>query len=166
MIAAREAAIAQVLAWRALGETIVFTNGVFDLLHRGHVDSLAAARARGARLVVGVNDDASVRRLKGPARPLAPLEDRMAVLDGLRAVDLVTSFAEDTPEELIRALRPDVLVKGADYAVDQVAGGAFVRSYGGRVETVELTPGRSTSALLARVRAAFANDDPNDAPGA
>ena len=158
MIAARVAAVAVADGWRTAGETIVFTNGVFDLLHRGHVDSLALARAKGARLVVGVNDDASVLRLKGPTRPLAPLEDRMAVLDALRAVDLVTPFAEDTPEELIRALRPDVLVKGADYADDQVAGGAFVRSYGGRDETVELTPGRSTSALIARMRAAFGDD--------
>jgi D-beta-D-heptose 7-phosphate kinase/D-beta-D-heptose 1-phosphate adenosyltransferase len=158
VIATRAEAVARADAWRDAGETIVFTNGVFDLLHRGHVDSLAAARAKGGRLVVGVNDDASVTRLKGKARPLAPLADRMAVLDSLRAVDLVVPFAEDTPEELIRALRPDVLVKGADYAVDQVAGGDFVRSYGGRVETIALTPGRSTSALVERVRAAFAAD--------
>ncbi len=147
----RAAATAQVSGWRAAGETVVFTNGAFDLVHRGHVASLAAARAKGDRLVVGVNDDASVRRLKGPNRPLAPLEDRMAVLAALRAVDLVTPFAEDTPEELIRALRPDVLVKGADYKVEDVAGGAFVRSYGGRVETVELVPGRSTSSFVERV---------------
>ena len=147
----RADAVAQVESWRADGETIVFTNGVFDLIHRGHVASLEAAKAKGKRLVVGVNDDASVQRLKGPRRPLLPLEDRAAVLAALRAVDLVTAFAEDTPEELIRALRPDVLVKGADYAPDQVAGGAFVKSYGGRVETIELVPGRSTSTLVERV---------------
>lgn len=158
MIAATRAeAVAATSAWRAAGETIVFTNGVFDLLHRGHVDSLGSARAKGARLVVGVNDDASVVRLKGPTRPLAPLADRMAVLDALRAVDLVVAFEEDTPEELIRALRPDVLVKGADYAVDQVAGGAFVRSYGGRVETIALTPGLSTSALVEKIKSAAAD---------
>lgn len=162
----RAAAVAAVGAWRSAGEVVVFTNGVFDLVHRGHVASLEAARAKGGRLVVGVNDDASVRRLKGPRRPLAPLEDRMAVLAALRAVDLVTPFAEDTPEELIRALKPDVLVKGADYAPDQVAGGDFVRSYGGRVETVELLPGRSTSALVERVLGLHAATDPNDAPGA
>ena len=156
----RADAVAQVESWRASGETIVFTNGVFDLLHRGHVESLAAARAKGKRLVVGVNDDASVRRLKGPQRPLLPLEDRAAVLAALRAVDLVTAFAEDTPEELIRALRPDVLVKGADYAPDQVAGGAFVKSYGGRVETIELVPGRSTSTLVERVIERYGSDTP------
>jgi D-beta-D-heptose 7-phosphate kinase/D-beta-D-heptose 1-phosphate adenosyltransferase len=154
----RDEAIARVLAWRAAGETIVFTNGVFDLLHRGHVESLATARSKGTRLVVGVNDDASVRRLKGPGRPLLPLEDRVALLAALRAVDLVTPFAEDTPEELIRALRPHVLVKGADYAADQVAGGAFVRSYGGRVEIIELVPGRSTSKLVERVLARYGSD--------
>ena len=148
----RAEAVAQVERWRAAGETIVFTNGVFDLVHRGHVEALAGAKALGQRLVVGVNDDDSVRRLKGPRRPLAPLDDRAAVVAALRAVDLVTPFAEDTPEELIRALRPDVLVKGSDYAVGQIAGGEFVKSYGGRVETVELVPGRSTSALLEKIR--------------
>ena len=137
--------------WRGAHASIVFTNGVFDLLHRGHVDVLAAARALGDRLIVGVNDDASVKRLKGEARPLARLEDRLAVLAALEAVDLVTAFAEDTPEELIRAVRPDVLVKGADYAASEIAGGAFVRSYGGRVETLPLTPGRSTSALIEKL---------------
>ena len=161
---ARAAAVAQVERWRAAGETIVFTNGVFDLLHRGHVESLAAARAKGTRLVVGLNDDASVQRLKGAKRPLAPLEDRAAVVAALRAVDLVTPFAEDTPEELIRALKPDVLVKGADYAPDQVAGGEFVRSYGGRVETIDLVPGRSTSTLVERVLERYGSDSgPDDA---
>lgn len=160
----RAEAVAQVEHWRAAGETIVFTNGVFDLLHRGHVESLAAARAKGTRLVVGVNDDASVGRLKGPRRPLTPLDDRALVLAALRAVDLVTPFAEDTPEELIKALRPDVLVKGADYAPDEVAGGAFVRSYGGRVETIHLVPGRSTSTLVERVLERYgAGAGPDDA---
>ncbi|MEP7028052.1 MAG: adenylyltransferase/cytidyltransferase family protein, partial [Candidatus Eisenbacteria bacterium] len=131
----REGAASLSDVWRARGLKIAFTNGVFDLLHRGHVDSLAAARARGDRLVVGVNTDASVTRLKGPSRPLAPLDDRLAVLAALESVDLVTAFDEDTPEELIRALRPDVLVKGADYSADEIAGGDFVKSYGGRVET-------------------------------
>lgn len=159
LVLERAAAAAQVEAWRAAGASVVFTNGVFDLVHRGHVASLTAARGKGDRLVVGVNDDDSVRRLKGPRRPLAPLEDRMAVLAALRAVDLVTPFAEDTPEELIRALRPDVLVKGADYKVEDVAGGAFVLSYGGRVETVELVPGRSTSSVVERVLERYGRDD-------
>ena len=151
-IVERAAAVELADVWRSRGLAIVFTNGVFDLMHRGHVDSLAAARAMGDRLVVGVNTDASVQRLKGPARPLVPLEDRMAVLAALESVDLVTAFDEDTPEALIHALRPDVLVKGADYTPEQIAGGEFVRSYGGRGETIELTPGRSTSALVEKIR--------------
>ena len=153
-IASRADAAAKVAAWRALGQSIVFTNGVFDLVHRGHVESLAAARAFGDRLVIGVNDDASVQRLKGPSRPLASLEDRMVVLAALECVDLVTSFGEDTPAELITELRPDVLVKGADYTIDTIAGADFVRSYGGRVETVALVPGLSTTALLEKIKGA------------
>ena len=151
-IAPREDAATRAASWRSLGQKIVFTNGVFDLVHRGHVEQLEAAKAFGDRLVVGVNDDASVQRLKGNARPLASLEDRMVVLAALQAVDLVTSFDEDTPEALIEQIRPDVLVKGADYTVDQIAGATFVQSYGGRVETIELVPGRSTTALLERIR--------------
>jgi len=151
-IADRAGAASRAASWRAAGQAVVFTNGVFDLLHRGHVDSLVAARRLGDRLVVGVNDDASVTRLKGAARPLSPLDDRMTVLAALAAVDLVVAFAEDTPEDLIRAVRPDVLVKGADYAASAIAGSEFVKSYGGRVETVALTPGLSTSALVDRIR--------------
>jgi D-beta-D-heptose 7-phosphate kinase/D-beta-D-heptose 1-phosphate adenosyltransferase len=147
----RESAVARAAEWRERDLAIVFTNGVFDLVHRGHTDALAQAKQLGDRLIVGVNDDASVRRLKGPARPLVALEDRMALLAALAAVDLVVAFSEDTPEELIRELRPDVLVKGADYRPEEIAGGAFVRSYGGRVETVALTPGRATSALIDRI---------------
>ncbi len=147
----RETAAARAAEWREHDLAVVFTNGVFDLVHRGHADALAQARALGDRLIVGVNDDASVRRLKGPERPLVPLEDRMALLAALAAVDLVVAFGEDTPEELIRAIRPDVLVKGADYRPEEIAGGAFVRSYGGLVETVALTPGRATSALIERI---------------
>jgi len=151
-IAPRDEAVTRVAAWRALGQRIVFTNGVFDLLHRGHVEQLAAARAFGDRLVVGVNDDDSVRRLKGEARPLAPLEDRMVVLAALESVDLVTSFGEDTPLKLIEVLKPDVLVKGADYSKDQIAGADFVLANGGRVETVALVPGRSTTALVEKIK--------------
>ena len=151
-IAPRDEAVTRAAAWRALGQRIVFTNGVFDLLHRGHVEQLAAARAFGDRLVVGVNDDDSVRRLKGDARPLAPLEDRMVVLAALESVDLVTSFGEDTPLKLIEVLKPDVLVKGADYAKDQIAGADFVLANGGRVETVALVPGRSTTALVEKIK--------------
>jgi rfaE bifunctional protein nucleotidyltransferase chain/domain len=134
---------------------LVFTNGVFDLLHRGHVTYLAQARALGAALVVALNDDASVRRLgKGPGRPLNALADRLAVVAALAAVDAVTWFAEDTPEALIAALRPDFLVKGGDWPVERIAGGARVRELGGRVLSIPFEHERSTTALVARIGAA------------
>jgi len=139
--------------WRAAGERIVFTNGVFDLLHRGHVEYLAEARALGDRLVVGVNSDASVRRLgKGPERPLMAEADRASVLAALRSVDLVVGFDEDTPERLIRDVRPDVLAKGGDWAKEAIVGREFVESCGGRVVSVPLRPEFSTSALIERLR--------------
>jgi D-beta-D-heptose 7-phosphate kinase/D-beta-D-heptose 1-phosphate adenosyltransferase len=140
-------------SWRAGGEKVVFTNGVFDLLHRGHVEYLAAARALGGRLVVGVNSDASVRRLKGPGRPVVAAADRAALLAALACVDLVVVFDEDTPERLIQSVRPDVLVKGGDWAVDRIAGRGFVESYGGRVLSLPLREGCGTSALIERIRA-------------
>lgn len=138
-----------VAASKSAGETIVMTNGCFDVLHRGHVDYLARARALGDRLVVAVNDDASVGRLKGPSRPVNPLAARMAVLSALRAVDWVVPFASDTPAELIAAVSPDVLVKGGDYTAAQVAGGDAVIAAGGRVEILDLVEGFSTTAILA-----------------
>lgn len=132
-------------------ETLVFTNGCFDVLHRGHVEYLAAARALGAALVVGLNTDASVRRLKGQGRPLNPQDDRAYVLAGLAAVDAVTYFDDDTPRDLIAALLPDVLVKGGDYRAEDVVGGAEVRAAGGRVVIAPLVPGRSTTGLLQRI---------------
>ncbi|MGH7730960.1 MAG: D-glycero-beta-D-manno-heptose 1-phosphate adenylyltransferase [Candidatus Eiseniibacteriota bacterium] len=140
-------------AWRTAGERIVFTNGVFDLVHRGHVEYLAEARALGDRMIVGVNSDASVRRLgKGAERPLVAEADRAAVLAGLRSVDLVVVFEDDTPERLIRELRPDVLSKGGDWAREAIVGGGFVESYGGRVVSVPLREGFSTTALIERLR--------------
>ncbi len=133
-------------------EELVFTNGVFDLLHRGHAEYLAAARRLGDRLVVGVNSDESVARLKGPARPVQSAGDRAYILASLACVDAVTVFGEDTPGELIQALLPDVLVKGADYAEDQVVGASTVREAGGRVELIPLVQGRSTSRLVERIR--------------
>jgi D-glycero-beta-D-manno-heptose 1-phosphate adenylyltransferase len=138
--------------WRAAGERIVFTNGVFDLLHRGHVEYLADARALGDRLVVGLNSDASVRRLKGPTRPLVAAADRAAVLRALACVDLVVEFDEDTPERLIRAIGPDVLVKGGDWAVERIVGREFVEARGGRVLSIPVREGFSTSALVQRIR--------------
>ena len=147
---------ARLADWRRRGLSVGFTNGCFDLLHAGHVSLLAWARARCDRLVVGLNDDASVRRLKGEGRPVNDVEARRAVLEALRSVDLVLPFAEDTPEVLIRRIAPDLLVKGADYREDQVAGAESVRARGGRVELAPLAPGRSTTAMLERVGAARA----------
>jgi D-beta-D-heptose 7-phosphate kinase/D-beta-D-heptose 1-phosphate adenosyltransferase len=133
----------------------VFTNGVFDLLHPGHIDLLRAARAEGGALIVGLNTDASVRRLgKGPGRPVRPEADRAYVLAALAAVDAVVLFDEDTPLELIRALRPDVLVKGGDYTIDTVVGATEVRATGGRVVIVPLRPGQSTTAIIRQTRTA------------
>jgi len=131
---------------------LVFTNGVFDLLHRGHVDYLYAARALGDALVIGLNTDASVRRLKGQSRPVTPQEERAYVLAGLGCVDAVTLFDDDTPERLIAHLLPDVLVKGADYRVEQVAGRTAVESAGGRVVLIPLVEGSSTSDLIRRLK--------------
>ena len=137
--------------WRRQAGKVVFTNGVFDLLHPGHVDVLTAARALGDALVVGINTDASVRRLKGPERPVRSERDRAHVLAALEAVDAVVLFDEDTPLELIRALAPDVLVKGGDYTVDTVVGAPDVLARGGDVVIVPLTPGHSTTSTLARL---------------
>lgn len=137
---------------RTVGGSLVFTNGVFDLLHSGHVDVLVAARKLGDALIVGVNDDASVRRLKGPERPVRTAAERAFVLAALEAVDAVVIFPEDTPLELIRAVRPDVLVKGGDYTPDTIVGRDDVESWGGRVVVVPLTPGHSTTSIIDRLR--------------
>jgi D-beta-D-heptose 7-phosphate kinase/D-beta-D-heptose 1-phosphate adenosyltransferase len=136
----------------AEGLKVVFTNGCFDLLHVGHVRLLVAARARGDLLVVGLNRDASVRRLKGPTRPVVAEADRAAVLCGLEAVDVVTLFDEDTPLEAIVALRPDVLVKGGDYQRDAIVGAREVIAWGGEVFVFPTIAGRSTTGLLASAR--------------
>jgi len=131
---------------------VVFTNGVFDLLHPGHVDVLVQARARGAALVVGVNSDASVKRIKGPSRPICAEADRAYVLAALESVDVVVVFEQDTPLELVRALQPDVIVKGGDYTVDTVVGAREVIAGGGEVVIIPLTPGGSTTAIVERLR--------------
>jgi len=141
-------------ALRALPRPRVFTNGVFDLLHRGHVTYLAQARALGASLIVALNDDASVRRLgKGADRPINPLADRLAVISALESVDLVTWFEGDTPIELIRAIGPDILAKGGDWSVDAIVGAPEVLATGGAVVSIPFCHDRSTTALLGRVRA-------------
>ena len=140
--------------WLAsLARPLVFTNGVFDLLHRGHVTYLARARALGASLLVALNDDASVRRLgKGAGRPLNRLEDRLAVLAALEAVDAVTWFGDDTPLALIEACAPDVLVKGGDWPVERIVGAPQVLARGGRVQSIAFEHERSTTALLEKIR--------------
>jgi D-beta-D-heptose 7-phosphate kinase/D-beta-D-heptose 1-phosphate adenosyltransferase len=147
------AKLAKLLAeHKAAGEKIVFTNGCFDILHAGHVTYLHKARELGQVLVVGVNDDASIRRLKGPQRPINPLGDRMTVLGSLASVDYVVPFSEDTPLTLIEALRPDFLVKGDDWAVDEIIGAKEVKSWGGEVRTIPLVPGRSTTKVVEKLQ--------------
>ena len=138
--------------WREDGTRIVFTNGCFDLLHPGHVRLLEAARAAGDRLVVGLNSDASVTRLKGQGRPLLPEAERAETLLALEAVDRVVIYGEDTPRDVIAALVPDVLVKGADWELGAIVGREEVEAAGGRVVRVQLLPGRSTTSLVERIR--------------
>lgn len=138
-----------------LARPLVFTNGVFDILHRGHISYLAQARALGKSLLVAVNSDASVRRLgKGPDRPINALADRMALVAALESVSLVTWFDDDTPLALIRLTKPDVLAKGGDWAPDRIVGGTEVKSWGGAVRSIPFTHERSTSATLAKIRGA------------
>ncbi len=142
-------------AWRAklAGRVVVFTNGVFDLVHPGHVDVLTAAREQGDVLIVGLNSDDSVRRLKGPSRPVRSEAERAYVLAALEAVDAVVIFDQDTPLELVRLLQPSIIVKGGDYSPDTVVGAAEVRAGGGRVVIVPLTPGQSTTSIIEKLRA-------------
>lgn len=146
-----EALLSAMHTARARGERVVMTNGCFDLLHAGHVSYLEQARALGDRLIVAVNDDASVRRLKGEGRPITPLVHRMAVLAGLRAVDWVVAFAEDTPARLIETVLPDVLVKGGDYRIEEIAGGEAVTAAGGDVRVLGFEAGLSTSATIGSI---------------
>jgi len=138
--------------WKAAGERVVFTNGCFDLLHPGHVFLLEAARAAGERLVVGINSDASVRALKGPGRPIVSAAERSETLLALESVDRVVTYDEPTPLEIISALVPDVLVKGADWAEDQIVGADVVRRAGGSVVRTPLLPGRSTTSIVDKIR--------------
>lgn len=142
----------QAASWRAgFSGTVVFTNGVFDLLHPGHVDILLAARREGDALVVGLNTDGSVRRLKGEGRPVRTTAERAVVLAALEFVDVVVAFDDDTPIALVRQLRPDVLVKGGDYTEATIVGAPEVRSWNGRVVVVPLTPGHSTTSTIEKL---------------
>lgn len=140
-------------AWRrSVRGALVFTNGVFDLLHPGHLDVLDRARREGAALLVGVNSDASVKRLKGPARPVRTSAERAIVLAGLEAVDAVVVFDEDTPFELVQAIEPDVIVKGGDYSPDTIVGADLVTARGGRVVVIPLVDGHSTTSTIEKLR--------------
>ncbi len=134
------------------GLKIVFTNGVFDILHAGHVSYLAKAKACGDILIVGLNSDASVRELKGKSRPFQKQRDRAVILLALEAVDYVVIFGEPTPLKLIKQIMPDVLAKGADYKISEIVGAEFVESYGGKVQRVKLVAGRSTSSILSKMK--------------
>jgi rfaE bifunctional protein nucleotidyltransferase chain/domain len=149
-----DAAVAFVQSRRAAGARIVVTNGVFDLLHPGHVRYLAAARAEGDVLIVAVNSDRSARANKGPSRPITPDAERAEILAALAVVDAVVLFDEDTPAEVIRRLEPDVLVKGADWAADAIVGRDTVEARGGRVVRIEIEPGWSTSGIMEKIRRA------------
>jgi D-beta-D-heptose 7-phosphate kinase/D-beta-D-heptose 1-phosphate adenosyltransferase len=150
-VVALETALERIQRWRAAGDRIAFTNGCFDLIHPGHVSLLSQARGAADRLIVGLNSDASIHRLKGPDRPVQNETARGIVLASMSAVDLVLLFDEDTPIALIRAIQPELLVKGADYRLDQVVGADVVQSHGGRIMLAELLPGHSTSGTIARV---------------
>ncbi|MFQ5927462.1 MAG: D-glycero-beta-D-manno-heptose 1-phosphate adenylyltransferase [Terriglobia bacterium] len=151
----REAVVARRREWKARGQRVVFTNGCFDLLHPGHIRALEGARALGDVLVVGVNSDASLRRLKGDGRPLVPERERAEVLAALAAVAAVTIFDEPTPRALIQALVPDVLAKGGDWGADEIVGRAEVEAAGGRVVSLPYEAGYSTRALIDAVVRSF-----------
>lgn len=152
-IQSAQKAAQRIASWRVTGQRVVFTNGCFDLLHPGHVTYLEAARGLGARLVVGLNDDDSVRRLKGPTRPVLTVADRATILAGLEAVDLVVPFAEDTPLELILQLRPDVLAKGGDYDPSTMVGAKEVAGWGGEVTVIPFVAGKSTTQIVEKILA-------------
>ncbi|MCX6217134.1 D-glycero-beta-D-manno-heptose 1-phosphate adenylyltransferase [Spirosoma sp.] len=154
-ILTRQQAIQQANAWRAEGKQIVFTNGCFDIVHLGHIDYLEKARQLGDRLILGLNTDASVSCIKGPLRPVVNEYARARLMAALEFVDAVTLFGEPTPLELIEAVQPDVLVKGDDYTVATIVGADFVLARGGRVETVALVPGYSTTKLIERIKAGY-----------
>lgn len=141
--------------WQARGEQVVFTNGCFDIVHLGHIDYLEKARAKGQRLAVGLNTDASVRILKGEKRPIIPENARARMMASFAFVDLVVLFGEPTPQSLIETLQPDILVKGSDYSVSNIVGAEFVLGRGGKVETVDLVEGYSTTQIIQKIKEAY-----------
>ena len=151
-IYSRETLVRECNMWRAMQKKIVFTNGCFDILHHGHLDLLAKAAELGNVLIVGVNTDSSVQRLKGKDRPVTNEQDRLFQLASLLCVDAVSLFDEDTPETLIKLIRPDVLVKGGDYTIDKIVGADHMQSYGGKVEIIPFVSGYSTTSLIERIK--------------
>ena len=144
-------ALEQINSWRNHGKMVVFSNGCFDILHAGHVDYLEKAKGKGDKLVVGLNSDKSVTSIKGPERPIVDEVSRSRVLAALQFVDLVILFEEDTPIELIKTILPDILVKGKDYEISNIVGADFVLQNGGKVETIELTEGHSTTNVIRKI---------------
>ncbi len=151
-IYSREDMVRECNVWRATGKKIVFTNGCFDILHHGHLDLLARAADQGNVLIVGINTDSSVKRLKGAERPVTNEQDRAFQVASLLCVDAVCLFDEDTPGELIQLLNPDVLVKGGDYTIDKIVGADFVQQNGGRVEIIPFVNGYSTTSIIDRIK--------------
>ena len=151
-IYSREALAMECNVWRATGKKIVFTNGCFDILHHGHLDLLARAASMGNVLIVGLNTDSSVQRLKGPDRPVTNEQDRAFQIASLLCTDGVCLFDENTPEELIKLIKPDVLVKGGDYTIDKIVGADFVQSLGGKVEIIPFVNGYSTTSIISRIK--------------
>jgi rfaE bifunctional protein nucleotidyltransferase chain/domain len=134
------------------GKVVVFTNGCFDILHRGHLDYLSKAKKLGDILVVAVNTDLSVKMFKSARRPIIPEKERAELVAGLKPVDYVVLFEEETPERIIKAIKPDILAKGADYTVNEIVGADFVKSYGGKVRRIRLVPGLSTTAIIKKIK--------------
>jgi rfaE bifunctional protein nucleotidyltransferase chain/domain len=154
-IKSREEAKAIVNEWELKGETIAFTNGCFDIVHRGHIDYLSKARDKGTKLILGLNTDASVQRLKGPQRPVVDEQSRAILMASLQFIDLVVFFDEDTPYELIKALQPDLLIKGSDYQAEDIVGYDIVTAKGGRVETIDFVGRFSTTSIVEKIKASM-----------
>jgi rfaE bifunctional protein nucleotidyltransferase chain/domain len=148
----REALLALVSQWRRDSKSIVFTNGCFDLLHQGHIAYLTEAAQLGDYLVVGVNSDQSVQRLKGPSRPIKDEETRLQIIAALKPIGAAVLFEEDTPLELIKVIKPDILVKGGDYKIDEIVGADFVTQYGGEVRQLSFLPGHSSSSIIDKIK--------------
>ena len=146
-----EIAITQSNKWKSSGNKIVFTNGCYDLIHSGHINLLSNSKSKGDKLIVGLNSDRSVKKLKGDDRPIQNFDDRAIILDAINSVDMVVGFDDDTPDKIIKELLPNILIKGGDYSIDNVVGADTVISHGGSVEIIDLIPDKSTSSLIDKI---------------